>query len=57
MENAKVVAMFNDLLSSFSKARKIKWPSFFWGSWGHPTTVFCKISVRRSEDCLEFSIT
>ena len=24
---------------------------------GHPTTVFCKISVRRSKYCLEFSIT
>ena len=24
---------------------------------GHPTTVFCKISVRRSKNCLEFSIT
>ena len=23
---------------------------------GHPTTVFCKISVRRSKKCLEFSI-
>ena len=23
---------------------------------GHPTTVFCKISVRRSKNCLEFSI-
>ena len=23
---------------------------------GHPTTVFCKISVRRSKCCLEFSI-
>ena len=23
---------------------------------GHPTTVFCKISVRRRKDCLEFSI-
>ena len=23
---------------------------------GHPTTVFCKISVRRSKYCLEFSI-
>ena len=22
---------------------------------GHPTTVFCKISVRRSKFCLEFS--
>ena len=29
MENANyIVAMFNDLLSRFSKARKIKWPSF-----------------------------
>ena len=29
MENTYyIVAMFNDLLSSFSKARKIKWPSF-----------------------------
>ena len=28
-ENANyIVAMFNDLLSRFSKARKIKWPSF-----------------------------
>ena len=24
---------------------------------GHPTTVFCKISVRRSKYCLESSIT
>ena len=24
---------------------------------GHPTTTFCKISVRRSKYCLEFSIT
>ena len=24
---------------------------------GHPATVFCKISVRRSKYCLEFSIT
>ena len=24
---------------------------------GHPTTVFCKIPVRRSKNCLEFSIT
>ena len=24
---------------------------------GHPTTVFCKISVRRSKFCLEFSFT
>ena len=24
---------------------------------GHPTTVFCKISVRRSKYCLTFSIT
>ena len=24
---------------------------------GHPTTVFCKISARRSKNCLEFSIT
>ena len=24
---------------------------------GHPTTVFCKISVRRSKYCLEISIT
>ena len=24
---------------------------------GHPTTVFCKISVWRSKYCLEFSIT
>ena len=24
---------------------------------GHPTTVFCKISVRSSKYCLEFSIT
>ena len=24
---------------------------------GHSTTVFCKISVRRSKYCLEFSIT
>ena len=24
---------------------------------GHPTTVFCKISVRRSKYCLEFSVT
>ena len=23
---------------------------------GHPATVFCKISVRRSKYCLEFSI-
>ena len=23
---------------------------------GHSTTVFCKISVRRSKNCLEFSI-
>ena len=23
---------------------------------GHPTTVFCKISVRRNKYCLEFSI-
>ena len=23
---------------------------------GHPTTTFCKISVRRSKYCLEFSI-
>ena len=23
---------------------------------GHPTTVFCEISVRRSKNCLEFSI-
>ena len=23
---------------------------------GNPATVFCKISVRRSKDCLEFSI-
>ena len=29
MENTYyIVAMFNDLLSRFSKARKIKWPSF-----------------------------
>ena len=29
MENANyIVAMFNDLLSHFPKARKIKWPSF-----------------------------
>ena len=29
MENANyIVAMFNDLLSRFSKARKIKWPRF-----------------------------
>ena len=29
MENANyIVAMFNDLLSRFSKARKIKWQSF-----------------------------
>ena len=28
-ENANyIVAMFNDLLSRFLKARKIKWPSF-----------------------------
>ena len=26
-------------------------------SQGHPTTVFCKISLRRSKYCLEFSIT
>ena len=26
------------------------------GNQGHPTTVFCKISVRRSKNCLEFSI-
>ena len=25
-------------------------------SQGHPTTVFCKISVRRSKYCLEISI-
>ena len=25
-------------------------------SQGHPTTVFCKKSVRRSKNCLEFSI-
>ena len=24
---------------------------------GHPMTVFCKISVRRSKYCLEFSVT
>ena len=24
---------------------------------GHPTTVFCKISVRRNKFCLEFSFT
>ena len=24
---------------------------------GHPTTVFCKIALRRSKYCLEFSIT
>ena len=24
---------------------------------GHPTTVFCKMSVRRSKFCLEFSFT
>ena len=23
---------------------------------GHPMTVFCKISIRRSKNCLEFSI-
>ena len=23
---------------------------------GHPTTLFCKVSVRRSKNCLEFSI-
>ena len=23
---------------------------------GHPTTVFCEISVQRSKYCLEFSI-
>ena len=23
---------------------------------GRPTTVFCQISVRRSKDCLDFSI-
>ena len=29
MENANyILAMFNDLLSRFSKARKIEWPSF-----------------------------
>ena len=34
-----------------------------WARWiillyrGHPTTVFCKISVRRAKYCLEFSIT
>ena len=29
MENANyIVAMFSDLLSRFSKARNIKWPSF-----------------------------
>ena len=27
------------------------------GAQGHPTTVFCKISVRRSKNGLEFSIT
>ena len=33
MENAYyIVAMFNDLLSRFSKARKIKCPSFFRGT-------------------------
>ena len=33
MENADyIVAMFNDLLSRFSKARKIKCPSFFRGT-------------------------
>ena len=26
-------------------------------SQGHPTTVFCKIPVRTSKYCLEFSIT
>ena len=26
-------------------------------SQGNPTTVFCKISVRRSKNCLQFSIT
>ena len=29
MENANyILAMFNDLISHFSKARKIDWPSF-----------------------------
>ena len=27
-----------------------------WSSQGHPKTVFCKISVRRSKYCVEFSI-
>ena len=26
-----------------------------WNTWLYPTIVFCKISVRRSKNCLEFS--
>ena len=41
------------------------WRSKTWAAWskkarisqGHPTTVFCKICVRRSKYYLEFSIT
>ena len=43
------IAVGNDLTSA-------QRTSVFNKMQGHPTTVFCKISVRRSKFCLEFSI-
>ena len=40
----------------FGIRRKVSWKDQVESS-GHPTTVFCKISFRRSKYCLEFSIT
>ena len=48
-------------ISAMKKASFIKFGVGFWNSklvfiQGHPTTVFSEISVRRSKNCLEFSI-
>ena len=48
-------------ISAMRKASFIKFGVGFWNSklvfiQGHPTTVFSEISVRRSKNCLEFSI-
>ena len=48
-------------ISAMRKASFIKFGVGFWNNklafiQGHPTTVFSEISVRRSKNCLEFSI-
>ena len=65
--SAKLIRILNLAYCMYVLVWLIIWPwrSKTWAAWskkarisqGHPTTVFCKICVRRSKYYLEFSIT